>query len=84
MHVSIHQGREWELSHRRSGPFLTLFLRSVSVQLAPHYNTVAELRAEYEMSMRKRDQEKLLAMTHPEVGQAWLSFRTFILFSYRR
>ena len=36
-------------------------------QLAPHYNTVAELRAEYEMSMRKREQEKLLAMTHPEV-----------------
>jgi hypothetical protein len=43
---------------------------------------VAELRAEYEMTMRKRDQEKLLAMTHPEVGASIALFlRTSLFFS---
>jgi hypothetical protein len=46
---------------------LPVFIFHRPTQLAPYYNTVAELRAEYEMNMRKREQEKLLAMTHPEV-----------------
>ncbi|EGD80115.1 hypothetical protein PTSG_10389 [Salpingoeca rosetta] len=39
---------------------------TAGTELAPYYNTVAELKAEYEMVQRKREQEQLLAMTAPK------------------
>lgn len=53
-------------------------LPSLPFQLAPYYNTVAELKAEYEMNVRKREQEKLLAMTHPEVRK-WRKYMSPVL-----